>query len=85
MNLEQDKSAQKFFQNRERCFNFLESIENDLNFLERVITGNQTWVFEYDLRTKCQSKELHTLTSTRSKKNKNEQVEDQMYDDLLYR
>ncbi|XP_008179957.1 protein GVQW3-like [Acyrthosiphon pisum] len=32
---------------RDRCLDFLEQIENDPSFLERVITGNESWIFEY--------------------------------------
>ncbi len=31
---------------------FLESIENDPHFLERVVTGEKMWVFEYGMETK---------------------------------
>ena len=38
------------------------------DFLEQVITGDETWVFEYDLETKRQSSEWHTNESPRPKK-----------------
>ncbi|KAJ8946559.1 hypothetical protein NQ318_008289 [Aromia moschata] len=44
---------------RERCLDFLESIENYPYFMERVITGDETWVFEYDTEIKRQSMEWH--------------------------
>ncbi|GFW65801.1 putative mariner transposase [Trichonephila clavipes] len=47
---------------------FLESIENDPYFLEHVITGDESWVFEYDPETKRQSMNWHTSTSPRPKK-----------------
>ncbi|XP_066261786.1 protein GVQW3-like [Euwallacea similis] len=53
---------------KERCLDFLESIENEPNFVERVITGDESWVFEYDPETKRQSMEWHRLTSPRPKK-----------------
>lgn len=37
-------------------------------FLSRVITGDKSWVFEYDLEMKKQSFEWHTPTSPCSKK-----------------
>jgi len=46
----------------------LERIQSDRNFLKNVITGDETWVFEYDLETKRQSKEWHTSASPRLKK-----------------
>lgn len=44
------------------------SIKNDPHFFERVITGDECWVFEYDPETKRQSMEWHTATSPRPKK-----------------
>ena len=35
-------------------------VRGDPDFLEQVITGDETWVFEYDLETKRQSSEWHT-------------------------
>ena len=40
----------------------------DRNFLKNVITGDETWIFEYDPETKRQSKEWHTSASPRPKK-----------------
>lgn len=45
---------------RERFLDLLESIENDQQLLEHVITGDESWVFEYDPRTKHQTMEWHT-------------------------
>ena len=63
-NLSQDQKNIR----KERCLDFLNSIENDPHFLERVITGDESWVFEYDPETKRQSMEWHTSTSPRPKK-----------------
>ena len=43
-------------------------MRGDPDFLEQVITGDETWVFEYDLETKRQSSEWHTNESPRPKK-----------------
>lgn len=64
-------------------FDFLEQIENDPSFLERVITGDESWIFEYDPETKRQSQEWHTSASPRQKKMKDEQVKNQEYADLF--
>ncbi|KAL4142816.1 hypothetical protein QTP88_005213 [Uroleucon formosanum] len=53
---------------RDRCLDFLEQIANDHSFLERVITGDESWIFEYDPETKRQSQEWHTSASPRQKK-----------------
>ena len=50
------------------CLHLLERIQSDRNFLKNVITGDETWIFEYDPETKRQSKEWHTSASPRPKK-----------------
>jgi len=50
------------------CLHFLERIQSDRNFLKNVITGDETWIFEYDPETKRQSKEWQTFASQRPKK-----------------
>ena len=39
------------------CLHLLERIQSDRNFLKNVITGDETWIFEYDPETKSQSKD----------------------------
>ncbi|XP_039314693.1 protein GVQW3-like [Solenopsis invicta] len=51
-----------------RCQELLEMCENDPNFLNSVITGDESWIFEYDPETKRQSSEWHTPSSPRPKK-----------------
>jgi len=46
----------------------LEQIKNDPSFLEHVITGDESWIFEYDPETKRQSQEWHTSASPSKKK-----------------
>lgn len=46
----------------------LDRVRGDPDFLEQVITGDETWVFEYDPETKRQSSEWHTTESPRPKK-----------------
>jgi len=40
---------------RDRYLDFLMQIENELSFLEHIITGDESWIFEYDPETKRQS------------------------------
>ncbi|RLU25678.1 hypothetical protein DMN91_001835 [Ooceraea biroi] len=42
---------------KEVCRDLLERIENDPDFFTNVITSDETWVFEYDPKTKRQSEE----------------------------
>jgi len=37
---------------KDACLHFLERIQSDRNYLKNVITGDETWVFEYDLEKK---------------------------------
>ena len=53
---------------KDMCLHLLERIQSDRNFLENVITGDESWIFEYDPETKRQSKEWHTSASPRPKK-----------------
>ena len=46
----------------------LEWIQSDRNFLKNMITGDETWIFEYNPETKRQSKEWHTSASPHLKK-----------------
>jgi len=39
------------------CLHLLERIQSDRNFLKNGITGDETWIFEYEPETKRQNKE----------------------------
>jgi len=67
------------------CLHLLERIQSDRNFLKNVITGDETWIFEYDPETKRQSKKCHTFASPRPKKKSEiEQVKNQIHAHLLF-
>jgi hypothetical protein len=46
----------------------LDHINNDENFLKSIITGDKTWVYSYDVKTKAQSSKWVSKTSPRLKK-----------------
>ena len=46
----------------------LARLQTEPNFLNSVVTGDESWVYEYDPETKLQSAEWHTPTSPRPKK-----------------
>jgi len=46
----------------------LDRVTSEPSFLQRVITGDETWVFKYDPTTKRQDSEWHTSQSLRPKK-----------------
>ncbi|KAK8784948.1 hypothetical protein V5799_008687 [Amblyomma americanum] len=43
-----------------KCQEVHEHYDTDPDFLDRVITGDETWIFEYDPESKLQSSEWHT-------------------------
>lgn len=45
-----------------------ERLETEPDFLTRVMTCDESWVFEYDPENKWQSEECHTPQSPREKK-----------------
>jgi len=52
----------------EVCQDLLGRLEIEPNFLHKVITGDESWVFDYDSETKRQSEEWHTKSSPLPKK-----------------
>ena len=52
----------------EICQDLLGRLEIEPNFLDKVITGDESYVFDYDPETKRQSEEWHTKSSPHPKK-----------------
>ena len=50
------------------CQDLLGRLETEPDFSDKVITGDGSWVFDYDLEIKRQSAEWHTKNSSRPKK-----------------
>jgi hypothetical protein len=46
----------------------LDQANSDENFLKNIVTGDETWVYGYDVETKTQSSQWVSETSPRSKK-----------------
>ncbi|CAF4935511.1 unnamed protein product [Pieris macdunnoughi] len=46
----------------------LDSVRDDPNLLQRVITGNESWIFGYDVETKAQSSQWKLPHEPRLKK-----------------
>ena len=47
------------------CRDVIERLQTEPDLLRRVITGDETWIFEYDPETKCQSCQWKSQTSPR--------------------
>jgi len=52
----------------ETCQDLQGRLKIEPNFLDKVITGDESWVFDYDPKTKWQSSEWHTKSSPCPKK-----------------
>ena len=50
------------------CTDIIKRIDHKPDFLKNVITGIDSWIFEYGPETKKQSLEWHTANSSRPKK-----------------
>ena len=50
------------------CQDLLDHSENDKEFLSKIITGNESWVYGYDVETKVQSSQRSSKTSPKPKK-----------------
>ncbi|KFM68706.1 Mariner Mos1 transposase, partial [Stegodyphus mimosarum] len=46
----------------------LEQLGSEPDFLDNIIAGDKSWIFQYDPETKHQNLEWHTLNSTCPKK-----------------
>ena len=53
---------------RDMCLDLLDRLEREPEFFSRLITGDESWILEYDPETKRQIWEWHTAKSPRSKK-----------------
>jgi hypothetical protein len=63
-NLSEDQKLNR----QEMCQNVLEETEEDPDFLNSVVTCDETWLFQYDPETKQQSMQWKTTHSPRPKK-----------------
>ena len=50
------------------CFDLLDRLKREPEFFNRIITGDESWILEYNPETKCQSREWHPANSPRPKK-----------------
>ena len=50
------------------CLDLLDRLEREPEVFSRVITGDESWILEYDAETKRQSRERHTANSPHPKK-----------------
>jgi len=53
---------------RDVCLDLLDRLEREPEFFSHVITGDESWILEYDPETKRQSREWHSAYSPHPKK-----------------
>jgi len=53
---------------RDVCLDLLDRLEKEPGLFSHFITSDESWVLEYDPKTKRQSREWHTAKSPRPKK-----------------
>ena len=63
-NLKTEQKANR----RDVCLDLLDRLEREPAFFSHVITGDESWILEYDPETKSQSREWHTANSPRPTK-----------------
>ena len=59
------------------CQDILEQLETEPNLQKRVVTGDESWIFEYDPLAKRQSRKWKSALSPRLKKTEGVQVQNQ--------
>ena len=69
----------------EICQDLLERLEIERNFLDKVITGDESWVFDYDPKTKWQSEDMVHEKFSLSKESTHEQIQGENYDYCFFR
>jgi hypothetical protein len=52
----------------EVCWELQQQLQEDPNFLSKVVTGDESWVYGYDPETKQQSSQWKSPSSPRPKK-----------------
>jgi len=68
---------------RDVWLDLLDRLEREPEFFSRIITGDESWIFEYDPKTKRQSRVAHCKLSP-SQESKNEQIQNQIDAHLFF-
>ena len=68
---------------RDVCLDLLDHTEREPEFFSRVITYDESWILEYVLETKRQSREWHT-TNSPSQESESEQIQNQIDAHLFF-
>ena len=68
---------------KEYCVDWKTSEKSD-EFLERVITGDESWIYKYDIELKSQSREWKQKDSSRPKKITQKQIKNQSHVDGFF-
>ena len=63
---------------RDVFLDLLDHLEREPEFFSHIITGNESWILEYDSEKKHQSREWHTCKLSPSQESENEQIQNQI-------
>ncbi|KAJ9583151.1 hypothetical protein L9F63_022502 [Diploptera punctata] len=65
------------------CTDLKEQLKNDPRFMEKVITGDETWIYGYDPETKQQSSQWESCIST-PQESQTSSIECEVNDDCFF-
>ena len=69
---------------RDVCLDLLDRLEREPEFFSRVITGEESWIMEYDPETKRQSLGMAHCKLFPSQESENEQIQIQIDTHLFF-
>jgi len=70
--------------NQNVCLDLLDHLEREPEFFRHINTGDESWILEYDPKTKRQSWEWHTCKLSPSQESENEQIQNQINAHLFF-
>ena len=69
---------------RDVCLDLLDRLKREPEFFSRVITRDESWILEYDPKTKRQSREWQLCKLSPSQESENEQIQNQIDAHLFF-
>jgi len=69
---------------RHVCLNLLDRLEREPEFFSRVITGDESWILEYDPEAKPQNSGVAQCKLSPSQESENEQIQNKIDAHLFF-
>jgi hypothetical protein len=76
-----DEQKQRRFKS---CKDFIQTCQDNPSFLDCIVTGDESWAFQYDPETKRQSMPMDLKVITKAQKVSFAKVQDQNHDDHIF-